>query len=280
MLADEADELGGRLNFETRLPGLSAWRRVVDYRLGRLNEMANVSLFPASRLGVDHIIEIAPDHVVLATGARWTKMLYSPLEIPVGQIDGPGVFTPDDIAAGKVPEGPVVLFDFDNYYMGGVLGEHLAGMGCDVHYVTPSGHASAWTIMSNELPLVHRALARRAVPVTTLHTISDFDGQAVGLSHLFTGEITHIPARSLVIVGLRSPRDELNRELTARLPELKAAGVGSIERIGDALAPGAIVHAVYSGHELARELGEEMRPARRDSAFGEEEFALRAEAAE
>ncbi|MBS3650247.1 FAD-dependent oxidoreductase [Pseudaminobacter sp. 19-2017] len=280
MLADEAEELGGRLRFETRLPGLSAWRRVVEYRLGRLNEMTNVSLFPASRLGVDEIIDIAPDHLVLATGARWTKMLYSPLEIPVGQIDGPGVFTPDDIADGRIPEGPVVLFDFDNYYMGGVLAEHLAGMGLDVHYVTPAGHASAWTIMSNELPLVHRALTRRGVPVTTLRTVAGFDGEAVRLSHLFTGEVTQIAARSLVIVGLRSPRDELYRELTARMAELKAAGVSSIERIGDALAPGAIVHAVYSGHKLAQELGQEVRPARRDTPFGEEEFAPQTEAAE
>jgi dimethylamine/trimethylamine dehydrogenase len=280
MLADEAEELGGRLRFETRLPGLAAWRRVVDYRLGRLGEMANVSLFPASPLGVDDIIDIAPDHVVLATGARWTKMLYSSLEIPVGQIDGPGVFTPDDIAAGRIPEGPVVLFDFDNYYMGGVLAEHLAGMGLEVHYVTPTGHASAWTIMSNELPLVHRALTRRGVPVMTLQTVTGFDGEAAQLSHLFTGEVTQIAARSLVIVGLRSPCDELYSELTARQAELRAAGVNGIERIGDALAPGAVVHAVYSGHKLAQELGEKMRPARRDSAFGEEEFALQAEAAE
>ena len=153
-------------------------------------------------------------------------------------------------------------------------------MGLEVHYVTPTGHASAWTIMSNELPLVHRALARRDVQVTTLQTVTGFDGEAVRLSHLFTGEVTQIAAHSLVIVGLRRPRDELYLELTARQAELEAAGVSSIERIGDALAPGAIVHAVYGGHKLAQELGEEMRPARRDSAFGEEEMVLQAEAAE
>ena len=30
--------------------------------------------------------------------------------------------------------------------------------------------------------------------------------------------------------------------------------IRSVTRIGDALAPGAIVHAVYSGHRYAREL--------------------------
>ena len=106
---------------------------------------------------------------MLATGARWTNMLYSSMEIPVGRLDHADVFTPDDIAAGRLPQGPTLVFDFDNYYMGGVLTEHLAAQGIPVSYVTPAGQASAWTIMTNELPLVHRALARRKVPVTTLH---------------------------------------------------------------------------------------------------------------
>jgi dimethylamine/trimethylamine dehydrogenase len=39
-----------------------------------------------------------------------------------------------------------------------------------------------------------------------------------------------------------------------RAQELQSAGVLSVDRIGDALAPGAIVHAVHSGHRYAREL--------------------------
>ena len=41
---------------------------------------------------------------------------------------------------------------------------------------------------------------------------------------------------------------------TANADELKSAGIVSVMRIGDAAAPGAIVHAVYSGHRFAREL--------------------------
>jgi len=32
------------------------------------------------------------------------------------------------------------------------------------------------------------------------------------------------------------------------------AGIATVTRIGDSLAPGAIVHAVHSGHRYAREL--------------------------
>ena len=115
--------------------------------------------------------------------------------------------------------------------------------------------------MTNELPLVHRALARRNVPVTTLHLLKSFDGETATLAHLFTGEESRIACRSVLIVGLRLPRDELFEALTARADDLAAAGIRSVDRIGDTLAPGAIVHAVHSGHKLARELGAKVRRA-------------------
>jgi dimethylamine/trimethylamine dehydrogenase len=177
------------------------------------------------------------------------------------------VFTPDDIAAGRLPQGPTLVFDFDNYYMGGVLTEHLAAHGIPVSYVTPAGQASAWTIMTNELPLVHRALARRNVPVTTLHLLKSFDGETATLAHLFTGEESRIACRSVLIVGLRLPRNELFETLTERADALAAAGIRGVDRIGDTLAPGAIAHAVHSGHKLAREIGAKARwqPYRRDT---------------
>lgn len=39
------------------------------------------------------------------------------------------------------------------------------------------------------------------------------------------------------------------------MSEWHEAGVLSVDRIGDAEAPGMIVHAVYAGHRYAQELG-------------------------
>lgn len=255
-IADRKTTWGGRLTFEKTLPGLAAWKRVVDYRLGRLSEMANVSMYLESNLGVDEITDLAPHHLVLAPGARWTRMLYSSMEIPVGTLEHPAVFTPDDVAEGRLPEGPTLVFDFDNYYYGGVLTEHLAVRGIPVSYVTPAGQASAWTIMTNELPLVHRALARRNVPVTTLQMLTAFDGASATLTHLFTREATTVSCRSVLIVGLRMPRRDLIDAVEARRADLEATGIRSIATIGDGLAPGAIAHAVHSGHKAAREFGQ------------------------
>jgi dimethylamine/trimethylamine dehydrogenase len=253
-VAEAAEEIGGRLRFETRLPGLAGWGRVLDWRRGQLQRLANVNVYRGNRLTADDILELGNTHVVIATGARWATLLYSALEIPTGHLEGPGVFTPDDIASGARIEGPVVVYDFDNYYMGSVLAEHLARGGHSVSYVTPAGHAAAWTIMSNEQPQVHRALFAAEIALHTLSRVTDFAGGEVTLASQFTNAETRLPCKSLVIVGARFANDALYAELTARADDLKSAGVRSVTRIGDALAPGAIVHAVYSGHRHAREL--------------------------
>jgi dimethylamine/trimethylamine dehydrogenase len=180
-------------------------------------------------------------------------MLFSTLEFPVGALDGPGVYTPDDLAAGIVPPGPVVVFDFDNYYMGGAIAEQLTNQVGDVMYVTTAGNASAWTFMTNELPLVHRALVKAGVPIHTLKRVTAFDGATATLADVYSGTEEPVPCRSLVIVGMRKPRHELYLALLARGSDLKDAGIAAVTRIGDSLAPGAIVHAVHSGHQYARD---------------------------
>ena len=266
-VAEAADDIGGRLRFEARLPGLSAWGRVLDWRRGQLERLTNVNIYRGNRLSAAEILELEPAHVVIATGAHWARLLYSPLEIPVGELSAAGVFTPDDIAAGVQLSGPVVVYDFDNYYMGSVLAEHLAKSGHAVRYVTPAGHASAWGIMSNEQPQVHRALESAGIALHTLSRVSSFGDGSVTLANQFTNSETVFPCDSLVIVGTRFANDALYAELMALEAEFAHAAIRSVTRIGDALAPGAIVHATYSGHRYAEEFDADSRaiPYRRDA---------------
>ncbi|MEM8499231.1 MAG: FAD-dependent oxidoreductase [Pseudomonadota bacterium] len=257
MLAESATEFGGRVNFESRLPGLASWGRVTDYRMNALQQMPNVQLFPANRLQVDDVIEIGAKNVAIATGASWTRHLYSSLELPVNELTGPQVYTPDDLAAGHWPQaGPVLVFDFDNYYLGGVCAEALSSRGLEVQYATPAGHASAWTIMTNEQPYVHQALANKGIGLSTLTLLDSFDGKQAVLSDLFSSETRSIEASAVVIVGIRLPKDDLYQQLLEREADCAASGIYALQRIGDARAPGAIAHAVYAGHEYARELAE------------------------
>jgi dimethylamine/trimethylamine dehydrogenase len=253
-LAEAGEQFGGRLRFETTLPGLATWGRVLDWRLGQLRRLDNVTLYATNTLSVDDILGLEHQRIVIATGARWTRRLYSTLELPVRSLDAPNVFTPDDVAAGAHIEGPIVVFDYDNYYMGGALAELLARAGSRVTYVTPAGHASAWTIMTNEQPQVHRALANAGVVLKTLTLVARIENDALVVANVFTGEEQSLPCKSLVIAGARTAQDELYRSLIARRADWDAAGIASVDCIGDALAPGAIAHAVYSAHRYAREL--------------------------
>lgn len=263
-IAERSSELGGRLNFEASLPGLNAWARIKDYRLYALKQMDNVSLYTESELSLENILELQHQRVVIATGARWTRALYSSLEIPLGALAGAGVYTPDDIAEGIIPQGKTLVYDFDNYYLGGVLAEHLAKLGSSVEYATPAGHASAWTIMTNEQPYVHQALYALGVAIHTQTLLTGFEQSSVSLANIFTGHTSAIDFNSVVLVGLRLPDNKLYDQIMDAKESVKSAGIKSVERIGDAIAAGALVHAVYSGHQYARNLDKANRTYLRD----------------
>ncbi|NOR18873.1 MAG: NAD(P)-binding protein, partial [Xanthomonadales bacterium] len=253
-LADRREEFGGRLIFETSLPGLNAWGRVRDYRMQALQQLGNVDMYPGSEMAADDVLAMEHSKVVIATGARWTRFLYSSLEIPVGRMQQTAVYTPDDLANDQLPQGPVLVYDFDNYYMGGVVAEYLTAKGLKVSYATPAGHASAWTVMTNEQPFIHQAFHQQGIELHTLMLLKSFDGNHARLENIFSGAASDLEVQSIVIVGHRQPVDNVYQDLIARENEFADAGIKSVQRIGDALAPGAIVHAVHSGHQYAQQL--------------------------
>lgn len=257
-LAEAGREFGGRLLWESRLPGLSQWFRAIDYRLGQLRQMANVTLYPESPLTAQDALDFGADHIILATGADWTRELCGPNELPEGQAMGPNVFTPTDLAQGRLPEGPTLVHDFDNYYIGSAVSEALADRGLPVTHVTTAGNAAAWGFMTNEQPQVHQSFARRGIALRTGERVAGFTPGMARLAHMLSGVECTLPVQSLVLVGTRAPRGTLADDLRA----LGAAPVLA----GDAHAPGALTHVIYHAHKTARELA--ATPAiRRDFAI-------------
>ena len=114
---------------------------------------------------------------------------------------------------------------------------------------------------------IHRTLADCGVTLHTLSRVTGFKGSGLRqsgpnsgvltLASQFTDKEMHLACGSLIIVGARFPNDALYHALSGRPDDLASAGIASVTRVGDALAPGAIVHAVYSGHRYARELDED-----------------------
>lgn len=257
-LAEAGTELGGRVEREAKLPGLSEWIRVKDYRELLLKQMANVNIYLDSPLGADDIMEFGFEHVLLATGARWRKDGIGRTHYrPLPGSEQRNVYTPDDVMAGADIEGPVVIFDDDHYYMGGTIAEKLAQEGKEVTLVTPAALVSIWTENTMEQHRIQARLMELGVTLKTQHTINAIDGQKALMSCITTGTETLLPCRSLVLITSREAQDRVYQELMDRKDEVQAAGILSVEQAGDGEAPSTIAAAVYAGHRYARQLEEE-----------------------
>ena len=255
-LAEASSELGGRVSRESRLPGLSEWARVRDWRVGQLERMENVSIYRESLLDANHVREFGARHVAIATGSRWRRDgVGRDSGFPVAGFEGRNVFTPDDLTTGRIPaEGPAVIWDDDHYYMGGVLAELCRAKGLDVTLVTSAAMVSAWTVNTLEALPIAKRIARLGIDVLTYTSVTGFADGKVRLVNNLTGEATERPAGALVTVTARLPVDDLYEQLGDRWQE---AGIASVTRIGDCWAPSTIQQAVYSGHKWARELDEQ-----------------------
>ena len=245
-LAEKENELGGRVSMESQLPGLSTWSRVRDYRVNLIQSMANVDIYRGNELSAQDVIDFECDHAVVATGAKWTRATIATNGRPGVEISGDAVFTPDDIMAGAEPVGHVVIYDFDYYYMASCLAEVLRQRGNKVTYITPANAVSAWTFMNNEMANIRGRMIELGIELELETYLTDFTvGTAVLQSIYAGGESRSIACDSLLLVGGRQQNDKLYYDL-------RDAGMNTVRTIGDCRAPGAIVHAVYSGHECAR----------------------------
>jgi len=147
-IAERRDEPGGRVTRESRLPGLSSWARVRDYRMHQLNQSANAQLFLSSDMSANDIIEFGADTVTIATGAVWRSDGVGSTCFEQRFTSSDGVITPDDIidgAGAHVPGATWVVYDDDNFYMASVVAEHLCKQSHQVIYVTPQPTVAAWT---------------------------------------------------------------------------------------------------------------------------------------
>ncbi|WP_421695307.1 NAD(P)-binding protein [Aestuariivirga sp.] len=257
----EKGEPGGRVMRESRLPGLSAWRRVADYRLGQIQQSTSVTLYRDSALTADDILGFGFAHVAIATGSAWRSDGVGRRLLRAAPLAGADVLTPEELMSGARPKHPnVVIYDDDHYYMGGVLAELLVKEGHTVSVVTTASEVSTWMRMTMEQLFVQHRLVNLGVKIVSHHGLIRAEGSSVTLSCIFTGKETVVEDCSAIMVTARLPHNVLAREVEARREDWAAAGLRSVSVIGDALAPGTIAAAVWSGRRYAEEFDEEQGP--------------------
>ena len=256
-LAEAGKELGGRVTLESKLPGLSAWARVRDYRVGQINKMTNVNVYRDSKLSDADISEFGAEHICIATGATWRKDAIARFNLlPIAIDPLMPIFSPDDMMAGAKLKGHVVVYDDDHYYMASVLAELLVKNGNTVTFITPSTKVAEWSFNTLEQGLIQQRLLEIGVEIRVTHGLAEIQNHLVLASCVYTGKQTAVICDAVVLVTSRLPNDQLYLDLKAREDEWVTAGIKTVRVVGDANAPAAIAWATYAGHRYAEELDE------------------------
>jgi len=143
-----------------------------------------------------------------------------------------------------LPNGPIVVYDDDQCYMGGVIADHLGALGHDIVLVTSASVVSPWTAFTLEQARVQRGLIEQGVEIRA--------NQSLTLAEPGQIETAWIPCEGLVLVTERDSENAVATALATLRDEAPGKIIETLEIIGDALAPGLIADAVYSGHLAAR----------------------------
>ncbi|MEI6833296.1 MAG: FAD-dependent oxidoreductase [bacterium] len=257
-LVDSKPEFGGRVLLESRLPGLSEWRRVAEWRLSGAQRRDNVQMFPASHMTAKDILDTGIRDIIVATGARYRRDgVGRSTHYPISGYETAKIFTPDDIMDGQTPKGQVVIYDDDHFYMGGVIAELLANKGCDVTIITSSPMVSYWTQFTLEQEKIQSRLMGLGVKFLLQHKVLNIGSDVLTASCVITGRENTLKQDAIVFVTDRTPNDHLYKEL---LTANTGGILDSLRLIGDAEAPGTIAQAVFAGHLAAREFDEIINP--------------------
>jgi dimethylamine/trimethylamine dehydrogenase len=254
-LAEAGTELGGRVRRESALPGLQEWSRVADWRIGQILRSPQVTVYKNNRISGADVLGLEHEHVIIATGSMWRRdgigvTNREPIEI---QRSAP-VLTPDDLMDGQFPEhGPVLVFDDDHYYLGGVLAEQLRHRNLEVYLVTPGQTISKHTEASLEASNILSRLREIGVRLNVHTNLLRIGERDLTLQCMLSGQTSTVTAATVILVTSREPIDELYQELMAEPQLLSTGGIRSVSVVGDAKVPDTIAGAVYDAHRCARD---------------------------
>ena len=253
ILSESSTSLGGRIQFESSLKGLSAWGRVRDYRVHEIQQKTNIEIYTQSTVTQELVDELDIDNIFLATGCYWRND-------GVGRSNRQGitglsninVLTPTDVLQQQDSlEGSIVIYDDDQGYLGGVIADHLSSIGLNITFITPASVVSPWTENTLEQVRVQKALLNQGVNIIPNQVVFHAHKGEIETRCIYTDRVIHIPCNTLILVTERLPETDLYQQLTAPTITDDLKKQRHIELIGDALVPSLIADAVFSGHLAA-----------------------------
>lgn len=234
-LHEKAPQLGGQALLAQLLPGRAEFGGIVT-NLAREMELAGVEVVRNSRIDRAAVERLAPDAVVLATGAvpRWPAI--------EGQEDGHVVDAWQVLKGEANVGGSAVIADWRGDWIGLGLAEKLARDGCRVRLAVAglmAGQSIPQYVRDHWVGTLHR-LGVEVIPYARLYGV---DGETAYFQHIASGEAVILEGvDTLVLAQGHHAVSELSEEL---------AGLGlELHEVGDCVSPRTAEEAVLEGLQV------------------------------
>ncbi len=261
-LFEAREELGGGLELWARLPGREFYRHAVDWWQRELVRLG-VTVQKGKKATAGAVLGLAPDAVVVATGARFSdtgRTGIADRDIPGA--DRSHVYCPEDILAGKArPSGRVVVLDGEGTHASMGIAELLGRGGAHVTLISCNfAPYSNRVLFAFESELAVKRMLEANVefrPATWVRRIGEHDLELFDVNGGRESTMDRVDA--VVLVTGRISIDEIARELDGKVPQLFI--------IGDALAVRPLATAAFEGQKFARLIGEPDAPKSVSEAY-------------
>lgn len=238
VLFEKEKMLGGRVNWESRLPGRREVSGVSRYLMKEM-EVQKIDV----RVGTEATEEIIknehPDMVIIATGAKIATS-----EIPGIKKDK--VFHTLDVLDEKVKGENILVVDNDSTTEGIGVVNTLLKQGKKICWLTPS-FFNAQNVTAPTLMPLYQMVDNKTVELYPMSILLQFEGNTAILFNPYYGrreEIDGIDAA--VVVGVKIPQRNFFEKLKGNIPE--------VYMIGDAAAPRDIASALEDAVGLCLKL--------------------------
>ena len=233
VLFEAGPDLGGQMLAARQAPSRPHLGGHIEWLAGELDRLrVEVRLHTEAR--VEHIVALAPEEVIIATGAETV--------LPAALRELPAV-TDEDVLLGRAgcAGSRVLVYDREGEIRGGSIAVFAAQSGAaEVELVTPLASVCAG-LDPTQLPSMRRDLAAHGVRCTPDEELeSTSDGPV--LRNIWSDRTRGLDSFDLIVsVGFRSARTHLGTALESEL------GADHITWAGDCVAPRRLYDAVYEG---------------------------------
>jgi mycofactocin system FadH/OYE family oxidoreductase 2 len=249
-LVEREERLGGQVNLILKTPGRDEFGWItrdleVQLRLLGVDVRLGVEATP------ELVRELAPDGVIVATGAVPSRSGFSSVNALVDRLPGveqDNVLTVWDVLLETRPAGArvTVLDDDGTRYAAGVT-EVLLDRGCQVELVSRWPSLFPSTLTTLDMAHLYGRLLGKGLVYRLNSWALGIEGSSVTVFNLYTGVQETLEEVDTVVLAT-GPR--ANDDLYLALKGESA----NVHRIGDCLAPRKLDHAIYEGYLAGREL--------------------------